>query len=194
MSAALPSPAMIAIIVPASQPLPHASFPAMAAEQTAHDFTFTAIDGAALPLKQFAGKIVLVVNTASECGSTPQYEGLEQLWQENKDRGLVVLGVPCNDFGGQEPGTESQIASFCQKNYGVSFPLTAKAHVKGKAAHPFYQWAGEQAGLLGRPKWNFHKYLIGRDGRFVDWFSTQAKPTGPKIRRALEEALTAPAS
>ena len=161
---------------------------------TAHDFSFTAIDGKLLPLTQFAGKIVLVVNTASECGSTPQYEGLEQLWRENKDKGLVVLGVPCNDFGGQEPGTEAQIATFCEANYGVTFPLAAKAHVKGKNAHPFYQWAGEQAGLLGRPKWNFHKYLIGRDGRFLGWFSTQAKPTGPKITKALEQALAASSS
>lgn len=155
----------------------------------AHDFTFNAIDGTPLPLNRFKGKLVLVVNTASECGYTPQYEGLERLWEDYRDRGLVVLGVPCNDFGGQEPGGEAEISTFCQKNYGVSFPLTAKYAVKGAAAHPFYKWAGERAGLLGRPKWNFHKYLIGRDGNFIDWFSTRALPMGPKIAAAVKKAL-----
>lgn len=155
----------------------------------AHDFAFTGLAGDALPLKDFAGKAILVVNTASECGYTPQYEELEALWQANKDKGLVVLGVPCNQFGGQEPGSEAEIGAFCRKNYGVSFPMTAKSDVKGKAAHPFYKWANDEAGLLGKPKWNFHKYLIGRDGEFVDWFSSQNKPTGPKIKQALEKAL-----
>ena len=109
----------------------------------------------------------------------------------SKARGLVVLGVPCNDFGAQEPGTADEIAKFCQVNYGVTFPLTAKAVVKGGHAHPFYQWAGEQAGLLGRPKWNFHKYLIGRNGEFIDWFSSPTSPMGPKIGKALDAALKA---
>ncbi len=162
----------------------------MASETTAHDFTLTGIGGKPLPLAGFKGKILLVVNTASECGYTPQYEGLEALWQAYKDKGLAVLGVPCNDFGGQEPGTAAEIASFCKANYGVTFPLAAKTVVKGDGAHPFYRWAGEKAGLVGRPKWNFHKYLIGRDGRFIDWFSTPAKPMGPKIRAAVEKALS----
>lgn len=98
--------------------------------------------------------------------------------------------MPSNDFGGQEPGSSQEIATFCKINYGVTFPLADKTVVKGDAAHPFYKWAGEQAGLMGRPKWNFHKYLIGRDGRFVDWFSTQTKPTGPKIKAAVEAALS----
>jgi glutathione peroxidase len=155
----------------------------------AYDFAFTRLDGEKLPLAEFRGQAILVVNTASECGYTPQYEELEQLWQANKDKGLVVLGVPCNQFGGQEPGSEAEIGAFCRKNYGVTFPLTAKNDVKGKAAHPFYIWAGEEAGLLGRPKWNFHKYLIGRDGSFAGWFSSSTKPTGPKIRKALEKVL-----
>jgi glutathione peroxidase len=159
------------------------------AAKTAHDFTLTAIDGTPLPLAQFAGKVLLVVNTASECGHTPQYEGLEALWQAYRDRGLVVLGVPSNNFGGQEPGTEAEIASFCEVNYGVTFPLTAKTVVKGKAADPFYQWVGAEAGEEGRPKWNFHKYLFGRNGHFLGWFSTQAKPTGPKLKTAVEAAL-----
>jgi glutathione peroxidase len=157
----------------------------------AGDFIFTSLDGTPLPMARFKGRVLLVVNTASACGYTPQYAGLEELWMAHKDEGLTVLGVPCNQFGGQEPGSETEIGAFCQKNYGVSFPLTAKCNVKGKAAHPFYVWAGEQAGLLGRPKWNFHKYLIGRDGQFIDWFSTQAKPTGPKITAAVKAALAA---
>jgi glutathione peroxidase len=155
----------------------------------AYDFAFMRLDGEKLPLAEFRGQAILVVNTASECGYTPQYEELEQLWQTNKDKGLVVLGVPCNQFGGQEPGSEVEIGAFCRKNYGVTFPMTSKNDVKGKAAHPFYIWAGEQAGLLGRPKWNFHKYLIGRDGSFAGWFSSQTKPTGPKIKTALEKVL-----
>jgi glutathione peroxidase len=157
----------------------------------AYDFEFAALDGGPLPLKQFAGQVMLVVNTASECGYTPQYEGLEALWQEKRGAGLVVIGVPCNQFGGQEPGDAAEIGAFCQKRFGVTFPLTEKCAVRGKQAHPFYVWAGEQAGLLGRPKWNFHKYLIGRDGAFIDWFSTQTTPQGPKITRAIDEALSA---
>ncbi len=167
-----------------------ASTPAMA-ETTAHDFTLTGIDGKPMPLSQFKGKTVLVVNTASECGYTPQYEGLEQLWNAYKDKGLVIVGVPSNDFGGQEPGTAEEIASFCKLNYGVSFPLADKTPVKGKNAHPLYQWLGQQAGAEGQPKWNFHKYLIGPDGQFAGWFSTQATPTGPKITSAIKTLLEA---
>ena len=167
-----------------------ASNPMTASAKTAHDFSFTGIDGKPLPLAQFEGKVLLVVNTASECGFTPQYEGLEELWKTYGEKGLVIVGVPSNDFGGQEPGSSQEIATFCKINYGVTFPLADKTVVKGDAAHPFYKWAGEQAGLMGRPKWNFHKYLIGRDGRFVDWFSTQTKPTGPKIKAAVEAALS----
>ena len=159
------------------------------AETTAYDFSFTGIDGKPLPLAQFKGHPILVVNTASECGYTPQYEGLESLWQAYGDKGLVVVGVPCNDFGGQEPGTAKDIATFCKVNYGVSFPLAGKTVVKGDRADPFYKWAGEQAGASGQPKWNFHKYLIGADGRFHGWFSTQARPMGPKIRTAIDKAL-----
>jgi glutathione peroxidase len=155
----------------------------------AYDFAFTRLSGEELPLSEFKGKAILVVNTASECGYTPQYDELEKLWQAHKDQGLVVLGVPCNQFGAQEPGTEAEIGAFCRKNYGVTFPMTAKNDVKGTDAHPFYKWANEKAGALGSPKWNFHKYLIGRDGAFADWFSSQTKPTGPKIRKALEKAL-----
>ena len=160
-----------------------------ATEKSLHDFTLQSIDGKPMPLSQFKGSVVLLVNTASECGYTGQYEGLEQLWLANKDKGLVIVGAPSNDFGGQEPGTASEIATFCLRNFGVTFPLTDKMEVKGDDVHPLYKWAGERAGVAGRPKWNFHKYLFGRDGKFIDWFSTQAKPMGPKIADAVKRAL-----
>jgi glutathione peroxidase len=163
--------------------------PAMAAEPTLYDFTLTGLDGKPMPLSQFKGKVVLLVNTASQCGYTPQYEGLEAVWEANKDKGLVIVGVPSNDFGGQEPGSNTEIATFCKLNYGVTFPLTDKSVVKGADAIPVYKWAGDQAGFLGRPSWNFHKYLFGRDGKFIDWFSTATKPDGPKIGKALAAAL-----
>jgi glutathione peroxidase len=156
----------------------------------AYDFTFMLLSGAKLPLKDFEGKAILIVNTASECGYTPQYDDLEKLWQANKDKGLVVLGVPCNQFGGQEPGSEAEIGAFCRKNYGVTFPLTAKCDVTGKDAHPFYKWANELAGASGQPKWNFHKYLIASDGSFVAWFASRTKPGGSNIRKALEKVLS----
>ena len=156
---------------------------------TLYDFTLTGIDGKPMPLQQFDDKVVLLVNTASECGYTGQYEGLEALWLAYKGKGLVVVGVPSNDFGGQEPGQAAEIASFCKLNYGVTFPLADKTVVKGKTADPVYAWAGKQAGMLGTPKWNFHKYLFARDGKFIDWFSTPTEPTGDKIKVAVEKAL-----
>lgn len=165
-------------------------FSSMAASASSlHDFTLTDIAGKPMPLAQFKGKAVLLVNTASECGYTPQYEGLEKLWSRYADKGLVVIGVPSNDFGGQEPGKPEEIASFCKLNYGVTFPLADKAVVSGKQALPVYQWAGEKAGMLGRPKWNFHKYLFAKDGRFIDWFSTATEPESSKIVTAIEQAL-----
>jgi glutathione peroxidase len=160
-----------------------------AAATTLHDFTLIGIDGKPMPLKQFEGKPVLLVNTASECGFTGQYDGLEKLWQTYKDKGLVIIGVPANDFGGQEPGKAEEIATFCKLNYGVTFPLADKTVVKGSGAHPVYVWAGDQAGMVGRPKWNFHKYLFSRDGKFVDWFSTPTEPMSSKITKAVEKAL-----
>ena len=162
-----------------------------AANKTLHDFTLQGLDGKPMALSQFKGKVVLLVNTASECSYTVQYEGLEKLWLANRDKGLVIVGVPSNDFGAQEPGNANEIASFCKLNYGVTFPLTEKLVVKGAAAHPLYQWATARAGDAGRPKWNFHKYLFGRDGQFIDWISSPAKPMGPRITAAVKEALAA---
>jgi glutathione peroxidase len=161
----------------------------MAEAKTLHDFVLTGIDGRPMPLSQFKDKPVLLVNTASECGFTPQYEGLEKLYETYKDRGLVIVGVPSNDFGGQEPGAAEDIATFCKVNYGVTFPLADKSAVKGADAIPVYKWAGEEAGFLGRPSWNFHKYLFGKDGRFVSWFSTPTDPMSSKVLDAIEAVL-----
>ena len=158
--------------------------------KTAYDFSFTAIDGKLLPLENFKGKVILVVNTASRCGFTPQYSDLQNVWEKYRDKGFVVLGVPSNDFGGQEPGTEEEIKTFCEINYNINFPMTSKVTVKGRNAHPLYKWAGERFGFAGKPKWNFHKYLISADGILVDWFSTPTSPSSPKISLAIEQELT----
>jgi glutathione peroxidase len=148
-----------------------------------------AINGGQITPSTLSGKVVLVVNTASQCGFTPQYQGLEALWREYRDKGLVVLGIPSNDFGGQEPGSDAQVASFCEINYGVDFPLLSKQTVSGMAAHPFYRWAAERTGPLGVPRWNFHKILVGRDGRLVDWFSSLTPPDAGRLRAAIDRAL-----
>lgn len=162
---------------------------ALAGGQTAHDFDFVSIDGENLPFASFAGKAVLVVNTASFCGFTGQYKELVQVWQDYKDKGLVVLGVPSGDFGNQEYGQEGEIKEFCELTYGVDFPMTEKQVVSGDKAHPFYLWAREELGFIAAPKWNFHKYLVAPDGTLVDWFSTPTSPTSDKVRKAIVEIL-----
>jgi glutathione peroxidase len=159
-------------------------------KQTAYSFEFTSIEGQPLPMKNFKGKTVLLVNTASRCAFTRQYDDLQSVWERYRDLGLVVLGVPSNDFGNQEPGTESQIKSFCEVNFDVNFPMTSKASLKGKDTHPFYRWAAQQFGLSAKPRWNFHKYLISPDGQLVDWFSTPTSPTSKRVLRAIEAQLT----
>ncbi|MBX3455713.1 glutathione peroxidase [Ferrovibrio sp.] len=156
---------------------------------TAHDFSFTSIDGAALPLKQFKGKTLLVVNTASQCGFTKQYTDLQSLWSRYRDKGLVVLGVPSNDFGGQEPGSSAEIKNFCEVNFDVDFPLTEKEVVVGDKAHPFYKWAAAEFGELAKPRWNFHKYLIDGNGKPVDWYATTTNPMADKVIAAVETTL-----
>jgi glutathione peroxidase len=156
---------------------------------TAHDFSFTSIEGRPLPLSQFKGHPVLVVNTASKCGLTPQYEGLEELYREYRDKGLVVLGVPCNQFAGQEPGTEAEIASFCSLNFNVDFPMTSKVDVKGADTHPFYAWAKDKLGEAAEPKWNFHKILIGPEGEAVTAFGSRTEPLDPEVKAAIDSEL-----
>ena len=156
---------------------------------TAHDFQFRTIDGTPLPLSRFKGKAILVVNVASQCGLTPQYEGLEALWRDKRDAGLVVLGVPANDFGAQEPGSEGEIKTFCETRFGVDFPMTAKEHVIGAEAHPLYQWVAKELGDAAAPKWNFHKYLFGRDGSIAGTFGSRTEPGAADLRAAIDEAL-----
>ncbi|XKF14187.1 glutathione peroxidase [Knoellia locipacati] len=159
---------------------------------TLSDFSATTLDGRPQDLSAYDGQVVLVVNTASECGLTPQFEGLEKLWQECRDQGLVVLGFPCNQFGGQEPGEAEQIGEFCQRNYGVSFPMFDKVEVNGDGAHPLFQWLRqEKGGLLGsKIKWNFTKFLVGRDGRVIDRYAPTAAPDSlaGDIEKALAES------
>jgi len=158
-------------------------------QRVAFDFSFEAIDGAPMQLAPYRGKVLLVVNTASRCGFTPQYEGLEALWQRYKDRGLVVIGVPSNDFGGQEPGSNQEIAEFCDTHYRITFPLTAKTVVKGEDAHPFYRWAAAQE-QGSRPKWNFHKYVIGRDGRLIESFTSLTGPDSEALKKTIDAAIS----
>ncbi|MGH7091731.1 MAG: glutathione peroxidase [Stellaceae bacterium] len=155
---------------------------------SAHEFEFTGIDGERFTLGRFAGSAVLVVNTASECGLTPQYRGLQALFERYRDRGLVVLGVPSNDFGGQEPGYEAEIKRFCSTTYKVGFPLTAKNRVVGQGAHPFYRWAAEQAGSAA-PKWNFHKYLLDPEGAFAASFDSRVPPEDKALVAQIEAQL-----
>lgn len=155
----------------------------------AFDFTFDGIDGKPLALSAYEGKALLVVNTASFCGFTKQYEGLQKLWQDYEAKGLVVVGVPSNDFGEQEPKSDGEIKEFCKGAFGVTFPLAAKTVVKGERAHPFYAWAREAMGGKSTPGWNFHKYLVGRDGRLVAAFPSQVTPDHADLVGAVEREL-----
>lgn len=161
----------------------------MADTNDAYGFEFTSIDGEPLPLSAWRGQPVLVVNTASFCGYTPQYRELEALWRRYRDRGLVVLGVPSNDFGQQEPGSAAEIKEFCAANYAVDFPLAEKCRVLGGAAHPFYRWIADLLGEAGTPRWNFHKYLIGPDGQLAGAWPTPVTPVDPQITSEIEQLL-----
>lgn len=155
-----------------------------------YDFEAQTIDGKPVALDQFRGKPLLIVNTASACGFTPQFGGLEKLHQTYGSRGLVVLGFPCNQFGNQDPGSNEEIGAFCQKNFGVTFPMMSKIDVNGAEAHPLYQWlAAEAPGLLGSKaiKWNFTKFLVGKDGRVIKRYAPQDAPE--KLAKDIEEAL-----
>jgi glutathione peroxidase len=153
------------------------------------DFTATALGGEPRDLSDYAGDVVLVVNTASKCGFTPQYAGLEELWETYRDQGLTVLGFPCNQFGGQEPGTEEEIGEFCSANYGVTFPMFAKVDVNGDDAHPLYEWLrSERPGEAGDAiEWNFAKFLLDRSGRAIARYAPGTEPSAlrPDIERAL---------
>ncbi len=160
------------------------------AQQTIYDFSATSIDGQHFAFSAQHGKVLLIVNTASECGFTPQFKGLEQLWHDYRTRGLVVVGFPSNEFGGQDPGSNEEIASFCEVNYGVSFPMMSKVEVNGDSAHALWQWLKkEKPGLLGTQaiKWNFTKFLVGRDGRVIRRYAPNDAPES--LRADIEAAL-----
>jgi len=174
------------LIVAALALSPFATGAAKAA--TAHDFAFKAIEGGPLPLSRYEGKVVLVVNTASLCGFTYQYDGLQKVWERYRDRGLVVLGVPSNDFGNQEPGTAAEIKEFCEVRF-IDFPLTEKVSVRGVGAHPFYRWAEQELGRSAAPRWNFHKYLVGKDGRLIAHFPSAVEPGSAPVIEAIEALI-----
>lgn len=168
----------------------HTSAEAEDTHNTAYDYSFKSLVGAeSMPLKQFEGKVMLIVNTASNCGLTPQYEGLEKLYATYKEKGLVVIGVPSNDFGKQEPGSSEEISNFCKVDYGVTFPMASKEIVSGNSAHPFYAWAKKTLGFGTAPKWNFHKYLINRKGELIDYFNSTTAPESDRVKQAIENAL-----
>jgi glutathione peroxidase len=190
------------IIVPVC--LAFAAMPARAAEAItakekppmsvagAYQFSFTSIDGAPMPLSDFAGQVVLVVNTASQCGFTGQYKGLQALYEKYRDRGFTVIGVPCNDFGKQEPGDNAVIKDFARTQYGVTFPLTGKTSVTGDDAHPFFGWAAAQkkgALLQSSPKWNFHKFLLDRQGQVFKSYGSQVAPDDKGLTADIEKLL-----
>jgi glutathione peroxidase len=154
-------------------------------------FMFKGVDGQPLPLDQFRGKALLIVNTATACGLSYQFEHLEKVWQDRKDDGLVIVGVSSNDFGNQEPRKGKALLNHCKRQYGVSFPLTERTAVVGPKAHPFYQWAAAQSG--SRPKWNFHKYVVGRDGRMIASFPSSVDPRSAQVALAITSALKQPA-
>ena len=162
-------------------------------EISAYDFSFANLTNSnQIHLKDFEGSVILIVNTASNCGLTSQYEGLEKLYKHYKEKGFVIIGVPSNDFGKQEPGSNQEIQNFCQINYGVTFPMTSKQVVSGNNAHPFYLWAKKTLGFGTAPKWNFHKYLINRKGELIEYFNSTTSPDSDNIKQTIERALEEP--
>ena len=158
-------------------------------DKLAYDFKFTDLDGSDLNLSEFKDKVILVVNVASQCGFTGQYEGMQKLWENYQEKGLVVIGVPSNDFGNQEPGSNEQIKNFCVSKFNVSFPMTEKEIVVGDEAHPFYKWAKKNFGKSSVPKWNFHKIVIGKDGKVLKTFTSFTKPSSSKFNKFISALL-----
>ena len=158
-------------------------------DKLAYDFNFNDLDGSPLKLSEYKNKVIIVINVASQCGFTKQYEDMQKVWEVYQDKGIIILGVPSNDFGNQEPGTSEEIKNFCEAKFGITFPMTEKVIVKGENAHPFYKWARENHGKSAIPKWNFHKIIIGKDGKVIDTFASLTNPSSNKFIKAIEKAL-----
>ena len=157
--------------------------------KVAYDFNFNDLDGSILKLSEYKDKVIVVVNVASQCGFTKQYEDMQEVWEKYQQKGIVMLGVPSNDFGNQEPGNSEEIKNFCEAKFGITFPMTEKVSVKGENAHPFYIWAKENYGNSAVPKWNFHKIIIGKNGKIEDTFASITNPSSKKFINSLEKAL-----
>ena len=158
-------------------------------EKLAYDFNFNDLDGSILKLSEYKDKVIVVVNVASQCGFTNQYEDMQNIWEKYQDKGMVILGVPSNDFGKQEPGSNEEIKTFCEAKFGITFPMTEKVKVKGEKAHPFYTWAHKNYGDSAIPKWNFHKIVIDRTGKINNTFSSITNPSSKKFIKVIENLL-----
>ena len=158
-------------------------------DKLVYDFIFKDLDGVTLNLSEYKGKVVVVVNVASQCGFTNQYEDMQKVWEQYQSRGIVMLGVPSNDFGKQEPGSNEDIKNFCEAKFGISFPMTEKVSVKGADAHPFYIWAEKNHGKSAVPKWNFHKIIINKEGKIEKTFSSITNPSSKKFKEVIENLL-----
>ena len=159
-----------------------------ASEKVFHDFTIESISGETINLSDYKSKVVLLVNTASKCGFTPQYSGLQKIYERYKNDGFVVLGVPTNDFN-QELSKDSDVKEFCEIRFGVEFPMSSIQPIRGENAHPVYKWIQSNVSVIGQPRWNFHKYLIGKDGKIINWFSSMTSPTSEGLVNQIETAL-----
>ena len=158
-------------------------------KKTFYDFELELITGETISLNRYEGKVVLLVNVASNCGFTKQYTDLQNLWEKYKEKNLIILGIPSNQFGGQEPGTNAEIKNFCETNFNINFPMTSKYDVKGGNAHDVYKWAKDTFGKSAVPKWNFHKILIDKNGKIIDTYTSLTKPSSKKIINELEKIL-----
>ncbi len=158
-------------------------------EKIAYDFNFKDLDGTPLNLSEYRGKVIVAINVASQCGFTSQYEDMQQVWEKYRSKGIIILGIPSNDFGKQEPGSNEDIKNFCEAKFGISFPMTEKVSVKGSEAHPFYIWAKENYGKSAIPKWNFHKIIIDKNGKIAETFSSITSPSSKKFIKTLEKLI-----
>ena len=158
-------------------------------DKLAYDFHFNDLDGSPLYLSKYKNKVIVVVNVASQCGFTKQYEDMQNIWEKYRAKGIIMLGIPSNDFGNQEPGGNKEIKNFCESKFGITFPMTEKVSVKGENAHPFYKWARENHGKSAIPKWNFHKIIIDKEGKVKDTFASITNPSSKRFILSIEKAL-----